>query len=331
MLKEGKHELLKQKEVPYEKMTAMTQFTGRPYIHLMRAIVTPDIRAAHTAFMQQTTKFVDTARRAHQNTHGITNVQMLTEEEFMEGVKFSNTELTHLDAHLIHDGNLTANYFMTDDESVAIAKRLAEQYPKPLLGTTGYVFKNKGIQSIPIEIVSYDPALHKFLIVNRDLGISLYREKPLFTLADDMALGVLNWAEAEKTKKDAIALRAESKQYLRVARLIQKELLQRYAYIGMKEHVREAIYARVALDLVRYPRRSVRKIVLQVEALYVYAILKSMLASQANDPFIRNMFCNFKICTDSPALQYQPQKIILKSDLPGISLFKMAGARDELE
>jgi hypothetical protein len=41
MLKEGKHDLLKQREVPYEKMTNMTQFSSRPYIHLMRAIVVP--------------------------------------------------------------------------------------------------------------------------------------------------------------------------------------------------------------------------------------------------------------------------------------------------
>lgn len=49
---------------------------------------------------------------------------MLTEEEFLEGVRFSNIELTHLDQHLIHDGNLTSNYFMTEEESLKIATRL---------------------------------------------------------------------------------------------------------------------------------------------------------------------------------------------------------------
>lgn len=66
-------------------------------------------------------------------------------------------------------------------------------------------------------MVAYDYNIHKFLLVNQELGISLHREKPLFSLEEEMKLGILNYAEAQKTKKDAIALRAESKQYLRVA------------------------------------------------------------------------------------------------------------------
>jgi hypothetical protein len=124
------------------------------------------------------------------------------------------------------------------------------------------VFKNNKTKEVEVDVCSYDYDIHKFHLVNKELKISLHREKPLFTLEEDMKLGILNYAEAQKTKKDAIALRAESKQYLRVARLIQKELLQRYAYIEMRDPVREAIYHRVALDLINYPRRSVRKIIL---------------------------------------------------------------------
>jgi hypothetical protein len=49
---------------------------------------------------------------------------MLSEDEFLEGTRFSNIELTHLDTHLINDGNLTSNYFMTEEESLKIAARL---------------------------------------------------------------------------------------------------------------------------------------------------------------------------------------------------------------
>ena len=45
------------------------------------------------------------------------------------------------------------------------------------------------------------------------------------------------------------------------------------------------------------------KVVLQVEALYVYAVLKSTLSSQRDDPFIKNMLLNFKVDPDSPALE----------------------------
>ena len=45
------------------------------------------------------------------------------------------------------------------------------------------------------------------------------------------------------------------------------------------------------------------KVVLQVEALYVYAVLKSTLSSQRDDPFIKSMLLNFKVDLDSTALE----------------------------
>ena len=74
-------------------------------------------------------------------------------------------------------------------------------------------------------------------------------------------------------------MRAESFQFLRVARLIQNELLKRYGHIELTEDVREKIYKKIGLDLSRNRRRTVMKVILQVEALYVYAILRSTLSS----------------------------------------------------
>jgi hypothetical protein len=109
---------------------------------------------------------------------------------------------------------------MTEEESLKIAARLQQIYPNTLKGRTSYMFKNGKTKEIEVEVCSYDYNIHKFHLINEELGISLHREKPLFTLEEDMKLGILNYAEAQKTKRDAIALRAESKQYLRVARLI---------------------------------------------------------------------------------------------------------------
>lgn len=47
-----------------------------------------------------------------------------------------------------------------------------------------------------------------------------------------------------------------------------------------------------------------------MEALYVYAVLKSTLASQRDDPFIKNMLLNFKVHTDSPALEIEKQHYV---------------------
>jgi len=47
------------------------------------------------------------------------------------------------------------------------------------------------------------------------------------------------------------------------------------------------------------------KVILQVEALFVFAILRSTLSSQRDDPFIKNMLLNFKVNMDSPALEVE--------------------------
>lgn len=60
-----------------------------------------------------------------------------------------------------------------------------------------------------------------FRLHNEDLGIDLVRQRPAFTLLETYPEGsVLAQIENEKERRDAIVERAESKQYLRVARLI---------------------------------------------------------------------------------------------------------------
>jgi len=42
--------------------------------------------------------------------------------------------------------------------------------------------------------------------------------------------------------------------------------------------------------------------IIQVEALYVFSILKSLLYSQINDPFIKGMLVKYRVPLDSPAI-----------------------------
>ena len=62
--------------------------------------------------------------------------------------------------------------------------------------------------------------------------------------------------------RSTIKYKAESLQYLRVARLIQNELLRRYSHISMNEDTREMIYKRIGLDLNRNRKRTVMKVIL---------------------------------------------------------------------
>lgn len=97
--------------------------------------------------------------------------------------------------------------------------------------------------------MSYDPALHKFHVRNLELNIDMMRERPLFSLVDECEAQILTKEESDRERKDAIVMRAEAKQYLRVSKLIQNELLQRYSYIGMEDPVRMKIHNRIACDM----------------------------------------------------------------------------------
>ena len=133
--------------------------------------------------------------------------------------------------------------------------------------------------------------------------------------------------ELNGAQEQTILMRAESFQYLRVARLIQNELLKRYGHIALTEDVREKIYKKIGLDLCRNRRRTVMKVILQVEALFVFAILRSTLSSQRDDPFIKNMLLNFKVNMDSPALEVERQRHKERRDLTGIEAFKMSAVK----
>jgi len=130
-------------------------------------------------------------------------------------------ELTHLDQHPISDHNLLAEHFMTEESSLALDKRIKESEPGSVQATTPYYFKEGDCHDIVVEVVEYQPAVRMFRLHNAELGIDLVRQRPQFKLLDTWPTGgVLAHMENERERRDAIVERAESKQYLRVAKLI---------------------------------------------------------------------------------------------------------------
>ena len=59
MQQEGRDVVIKEKQLPIEKLTAVTLLSDRPYLHLMLAITNPEIRAFTHDFLYKTTKYVD--------------------------------------------------------------------------------------------------------------------------------------------------------------------------------------------------------------------------------------------------------------------------------
>jgi len=75
----------------------------------------------------------------------------------------------------------------------------------------------------------------------------------------------------------------------------------------------------------------VRKLILQIEALFVFAILKATLYSQKTDPFIKGLLLKYKVPLDSKALTYFKPHHKEKSHLQGIENFNIKGIKIELD
>jgi hypothetical protein len=80
-------------------------------------------------------------------------------------------------------------------------------------------------------------------------------------------------------KKTVLKWRAFSKQHLRVHRLISEQMLKRYSYLKLPDKILENIQQKIYISLLEFDPDSVRKLIIQIEALFVFAILKSTLNS----------------------------------------------------
>jgi len=95
MQKEGKDNMLKNKPLPIERMTAVTIFNDRPYIHLMLSVTNPEIRAFTNDFLMKTTKFVD--QKPSLPSHFNTIIQEMSANDARRAIKFMREQYTHLD------------------------------------------------------------------------------------------------------------------------------------------------------------------------------------------------------------------------------------------
>ena len=136
--------------------------------------------------------------------------------------------------------------------------------------------------------------------------------------------------DSDAFRTEVMQRKAETLQYLRLHRLVCEEMTRRYSYLRLSNDVLKKIQEKIYVDLFQYNPDSVRKIILQIEALYIFAVLKATLASQRNDPFIRGLLLKYKVPPDSPALTYFKPQHKEKRHLKGIEEFNMKGVKVEL-
>ena len=64
----------------------------------------------------------------------------------------------------------------------------------------------------------------------------------------------------------------------------------------------------------------------------MFSLLKSALASQRQDPFVKNMLINFRVDSDSPALEVKMSAFKVKEDLhEGIYAFRFNAMKNQLQ
>jgi hypothetical protein len=165
----------------------------------------------------------------------------------------------------------------------------------------------------------------RFLVVNQEKNISTWRTRLYVRLEHD------DPAELEQRKLEAFAWRENSLHYLRVHRLINDELTKRFSYISLNNEILARILRRVHIDLLKYNPDIVRKIILQIESLFVFAMLKATLSSQKHDPAVKKLLFKYKVPLDSPALTYYWPQHREKSHLSGIEHFNLKGTKVELD
>ena len=122
--KEGRDVILKEKQLPIEKLTAVTLFNDRPYISLMLSITNPEIRAFTQDFMIKTTKYVD--HNTGMPSHLTTVIQEMNANAARRAIKFMREQFTHLDTQIVQDGNLHADLFINEDYVQGLIERLRE-------------------------------------------------------------------------------------------------------------------------------------------------------------------------------------------------------------
>ena len=112
MQKEGRDAVLKEKQLPIERMTAVTIFSDRPYLHLMLSVSNPEIRRFTNDFVQKTSKYVD--HSVNLPSHFVSVIQNMSASAARRAVKFMREQFTHLDTQIIQDVNLHPDLFINE-------------------------------------------------------------------------------------------------------------------------------------------------------------------------------------------------------------------------
>ena len=107
--------------------------------------------------------------------------------------------------------------------------------------------------------------------------------------------------------------------------------MTRYDFIQMQDELLQHIQSKLNTNLLEHNPDTVKKLIIQIEALYVFAIFKSLLYSQVNDPFIKGLLFKYQVPCNSEAIFAFKPTWWEKPQLQGLPQFNMKGIKVELD
>ena len=270
--------ILKERPVPLELLTQKSFYDETPYRYLQMLVVNQDIREWYSKFVLK----APTARSYHEI---VTEGQApLNFADSKIAIDFSRHHLTHLDPVVFPDDTLPAELFLDYDvwirefakavRDMKADNELVDGGQTPgLEAFTDYFMKDGARKAIPVRVQDFDPGKARFLVQNKEMDIETWRSRLYIRLPEDKR------EDLEAHKVEVMKRKAETLHYLRLHRLICGEMTKRYSYLRLSNEVLAKTHSRMSIDLSHYNPDSVRKVILQIEALYVFAILKATLSS----------------------------------------------------
>jgi hypothetical protein len=307
-------------------MTEKSASDAGPYRHLQMLEVNQDVFEWYKRFVFRTSAV---------HIQGNKQSKELISTNYLDvkaALDFSRLHLSHLDSVILKDDSLPLELFVSFEADVRpLVQRLKRQKTDNELNE-GYLgiparteirYLDGRAEAVDVHIVDYNSQSQKFFVVNKKLRISAWRSILYLRLPGEQSREALLRAILEH--------RAVSSQFLKVQNLINRELLRRYSFVQLPDRVLTRIQKLVAVNLLDFNPDSVRKLIVQVEALFVFAVFKSLLKSEGRDPFVKGLLRKYGIPPDTEALAtFQPvwhEKLLM----PEVRAYDMRSAKVELD
>ena len=146
----------------------------------------------------------------------------------------------------------------------------------PLRARTFFYRANGAIEEVSAKVIDYDEPRRKFIVELRGDGKVIRKQVARLNLVfDDFDTK----EHIEERVSLAKKLRRNALFKLNAERLFVQELAHKYDYIKMPDSIKQNIKKRLVVDLKKFDPHRVQVLALQVEALFVFSVLKSVIFS----------------------------------------------------